>query len=68
MAILDKTLQVAVIGVGTMGAGIAQVAAAAGHEVLLFDAAEGAAEKGKARLDKGLAAQVERGKLMSLGI
>jgi len=63
MAILDETLQVAVIGAGTMGAGIAQVAAAAGHEVLLFDAAEGAAEKGKARLDKGLAAQVERGRL-----
>jgi len=63
MAILDKTLQVGVIGAGTMGAGIAQVAAAAGHEVLLFDAAEGAGEKGKARLDKGLAALVERGKL-----
>lgn len=63
MAILDKATKVAVIGAGTMGAGIAQVAAAAGHEVLLHDAVEGTAEKGKARLAKGLEAQVQRGKL-----
>jgi len=34
---------VAVVGAGTMGSGIAQVAAQAGHPVLLFDAREGAA-------------------------
>ena len=33
-----------VVGAGIMGAGIAQVAARAGHAVLLFDAREGAAE------------------------
>ena len=33
---------VAVVGAGTMGAGIAHVAAAAGHPVLLHDAAPGA--------------------------
>jgi 3-hydroxybutyryl-CoA dehydrogenase len=36
---------VSVIGGGTMGAGIAQVAAAAGHEVLLLDSRAGAAAK-----------------------
>ena len=34
---------VAVIGAGAMGSGIAQVAAAAGHRVMLVDAASGAA-------------------------
>ena len=34
---------VLVVGAGIMGAGIAQVAAQAGHAVLLFDAREGAA-------------------------
>ena len=37
---MSQTLQtVAVIGAGTMGAGIAEVAAAAGHPVLLYDIA-----------------------------
>ncbi len=42
---LDKGATVAVVGCGAMGAGIAQVAATAGHTVLLFDAREGAAAK-----------------------
>src|SRR6185503_4654754 len=37
---------VAVIGAGTMGRGIAQVAAVAGFDVTLHDALEGAAEAG----------------------
>ena len=37
--------QVAVIGAGTMGIGIAQVAAAAGHPVRLFDIAPAAAQR-----------------------
>ncbi len=37
MAALPKDTAIAVIGTGTMGGGIAQVAAAAGHRVLLFD-------------------------------
>lgn len=63
MAGLAKKRSVAVIGAGTMGAGIAQVAAAAGHPVLLYDAAEGAAEKGKARLAKGLQALIAKGRM-----
>jgi len=47
MSCLSRTDIVAVIGAGAMGAGIAQVAAQAGHQVLLFDAKEGAAEKGR---------------------
>ncbi|WP_333869805.1 3-hydroxyacyl-CoA dehydrogenase PaaH [Cypionkella sp.] len=44
---LAKTDCVAVIGAGAMGAGIAQVAAAAGHPVLLFDARADAAKAGR---------------------
>jgi 3-hydroxybutyryl-CoA dehydrogenase len=56
---------VAVIGAGTMGAGIAQVAAAAGHRVRLFDAAEGAVARGIASTAAGLERLLERGKLDS---
>ncbi len=54
---------IAVIGAGTMGAGIAQVAASAGHQVLLYDAAEGAAKRGIENTAKGLAKLVGRGKM-----
>lgn len=52
-----------VVGAGVMGAGIAQVAAQAGHAVWLFDAREGAAEQAKSRLQTTLAALVAKGKL-----
>ena len=55
--------EVAVIGAGAMGAGIALVAAAAGHPVRLYDAAPDAAVRAIARLAADLARQVERGKL-----
>jgi len=38
-----KGAPVAVVGVGTMGGGIAQVAAVAGHPVTVYDAVQGAA-------------------------
>ena len=62
MCALSKDVQIAVIGAGTMGAGIAQVAAQAGHSVLLFDAAEGATETGIEKIGNGLSRLVERGK------
>lgn len=65
MAGLAKDGIVAVIGAGTMGAGIAQVAAAAGHLVLLHDAAQGAAKAGRERLEQGLSALVAKGKMES---
>lgn len=54
---------VAVIGAGTMGTGIAQVAAAAGHQVLLYDMNPGAVTAGMSGIRKGLSGQVQRGKL-----
>ncbi|MFA7431204.1 MAG: 3-hydroxyacyl-CoA dehydrogenase PaaH [Rhodospirillaceae bacterium] len=54
---------IGVIGAGTMGAGIAQVAAQAGHPVLLFDAWDGAAQKGKDGVAKALSRLVEKGKM-----
>ena len=52
-----------VIGAGIMGAGIAQVAAQAGHAVSLFDAREGAAVDAKRKLAETFAALVAKGKL-----
>lgn len=51
-----------VVGAGTMGHGIAQVAAQAGHQVRLFDSVPGAAERGIARIRTNLDGAVERGK------
>ncbi|ACB33466.1 3-hydroxybutyryl-CoA dehydrogenase [Leptothrix cholodnii SP-6] len=56
---------VLVIGAGIMGAGIAQIAAQAGHPVRLFDAREGAASEAKAKLSASLAALVAKGKLQA---
>jgi 3-hydroxybutyryl-CoA dehydrogenase len=56
-------LPIAVIGAGIMGAGIAQVAAQAGHPVKLLDAREGAAAAAKAKLSDTLAGLVAKGKL-----
>ncbi|MFL5680393.1 MAG: 3-hydroxyacyl-CoA dehydrogenase NAD-binding domain-containing protein [Chloroflexota bacterium] len=46
---------VGVIGVGTMGAGIAQVALEAGHEVVIHDIDEVAIARGRERIRDGLA-------------
>ena len=63
MTALPTSSTVAVIGAGTMGAGIAQVAAAAGHPVLLYDVAVGAVETGIAGVRAGLDRLVERRKM-----
>jgi 3-hydroxybutyryl-CoA dehydrogenase len=54
--------RVAVIGSGTMGSGIAQVAALAGYETALFDAAPGVAQKAVERIGEALARAVDKGK------
>ena len=54
---------VLVVGAGIMGAGIAQVAAQAGHAVMLFDARAGAAVEAKAKLAASLQALVAKGRL-----
>ncbi|QKZ05051.1 3-hydroxyacyl-CoA dehydrogenase PaaH [Pseudomonas eucalypticola] len=63
MAALPLTAQVAVIGAGAMGAGIAQVAAQAGHPVLLYDNRPGAAAQAIGDIDQRLGRRVATGKL-----
>ena len=52
--------QIAVVGAGTMGNGIAQVFAACGSDVLLIDAAEDALARGVATIEKSLARVVKK--------
>jgi 3-hydroxybutyryl-CoA dehydrogenase len=51
---------IGVVGAGTMGAGIAQLALEAGHEVLLHDVDEAAIERGRAKIRDGLARRAAR--------
>ncbi len=60
---LDPAAVVAVVGAGTMGSGIARVAAGAGHSVLLFDAVPGAVERAVADLRSRLERSVERDRM-----
>lgn len=55
--------QVAVIGAGLMGAGIAQVAAAAGYDVVLRDVTPEALERGLGSIRASYAKLVEKGRL-----
>lgn len=55
--------RIGVIGAGTMGTGIAQVAATKGFEVLLHDVEEEFLKKALARLDKSLSKLIEKGKI-----
>ena len=57
----SPTLTLGVVGAGTMGRGIAQIAAAAGIEVRLNDARKGAAEEARGFIAKMLERQVEKG-------
>jgi 3-hydroxybutyryl-CoA dehydrogenase len=54
---------IAVIGAGTMGHGIAQVAAQAGYSVVLEDMDDELVARGLARIEDNLRKGVERGKL-----
>lgn len=59
----DTHISVGVIGSGAMGAGIAQVAAMAGHHVVLFDTNAAALEKARTSLDNTLQKLQEKGKV-----
>lgn len=59
----DKTEKIGVVGAGTMGAGIAQVAAQAGYETLLYDISPEFVEKGLGRIREFLRGSRERGKI-----
>jgi 3-hydroxybutyryl-CoA dehydrogenase len=55
--------KIGVIGAGTMGTGITQVAATAGFDVLLHDVEEDFLQKSLAKLDKSLSKLIEKGKI-----
>lgn len=59
----DPVMVVGVVGAGAMGAGIAQVAAAAGHQVILGDANREAVGTARARIARSLARDVEKGRI-----
>lgn len=58
-----KIEQVGVIGLGTMGAGIAEVFARAGIPVVALDGTTELAERGRGFLEKSTGKQVQRGRL-----
>lgn len=58
-----KSIKIGVLGAGTMGAGIAQVAAQSGHNVVLVDVNTEQLAKAKAGIEKVLARLVEKGSL-----
>src|SRR6202021_2535576 len=62
-AVFARQEVVAVVGAGTMGAGIAQVAALAGHRVLLADAVDGAAGRAIGQIRERVEGQVAKGRL-----
>ncbi|MEU3736724.1 3-hydroxyacyl-CoA dehydrogenase [Streptomyces sp. NPDC032198] len=63
MTALELSSPVAVVGTGTMGQGIAQVALLAGHPVRLYDAVEGQAKAAAATIAARLDRLVEKGRL-----
>ena len=58
-------MNVGIIGGGTMGSGIAQVAATAGCKVKLYDTNQAAFDKAKAALEKILLRLIEKGRIDS---
>lgn len=62
---MSNNSYIGIVGAGTMGAGIAQVAAAAGHQVLLYDAFPAQLEKAASGLQNTFARLVEKGKMSS---
>ena len=60
---LQSNAVIGVVGAGTMGAGVAQVAAAAGHTVKLLDVREGAAVAAHASIATALSGLVSKGRM-----
>ena len=55
-------MNIGIVGTGSLGAGIAQVAAQAGHEVFLYDAQPQVGQQALARIDQSLQKEVEKGR------
>ncbi|MEO5569918.1 MAG: 3-hydroxyacyl-CoA dehydrogenase NAD-binding domain-containing protein [Bacteroidia bacterium] len=60
---MDDKITVGVIGSGAMGSGIAQVAATAGHKVIVYDSSSSAIEKSKSSLESSLKKLIEKQKI-----
>ncbi|WP_405571220.1 3-hydroxyacyl-CoA dehydrogenase [Streptomyces sp. NBC_01167] len=66
MTAIDQSRTVAVVGTGTMGQGIAQVALVAGHPVLLHDAVPGRADEAAEAIGARLDRLVEKGRMTAV--
>ena len=64
---LDQDTSIGVVGAGAMGSGIAQVAATAGHRVVLADADPNAVQRARDGVAKALTRDVEKGRLPAGG-
>lgn len=60
---LKDIKKIAVIGAGTMGSGIGQLAAMAGYETVLYDLNDEATGRAKASIEKNLDGALSRGKI-----
>lgn len=60
---IDSDSVVGIVGAGIMGRGIAQVAAKAGHKVILYDNWDGAVDNAMKINEKELSVLVEKGKI-----
>ena len=60
---MTRITTLGVLGAGTMGAGIVQVAAESGVEVLVHDPVDGATERARRRIEGFLGRKVEKGQL-----
>jgi len=65
--VLDRDSLIGVVGAGAMGSGIAQVAAVAGHRVVLADADGSAVRRARDGMAKSLSRDVEKGRLPAGG-
>ncbi len=63
----DGVYTIGVLGVGTMGAGIIQLAAQSGHEVVVYDADVEALERAQRYVRDGLSRFVRQGMFASPG-
>ncbi len=61
----ERITSIGVVGAGTMGAGIAQVAILSGFQVLLYDAVGAALAKGQSRIAQGINRAVGKGILQA---
>ena len=62
MALSERT-KVGVLGAGAMGSGIAQVAAMAGHSVVVIDPSNSAIERARQTIDRALDREVEKSRM-----